>query len=263
MEAKIDHALNLIQDAILTKCNNPIVASSFGKDSMVLLDLVRRAGFKLPILFFREPFFPKKYMFANYVIHLNDYVVYDFPPEFTGLVKRNGTMEVINIHKINGKEIYLPTGIKPPLNGEPFLCALRDLYNKPTGTYNAPWDLLLIGHKSSDIDPVLGPVPLKSDVVAGNPTYVFPLRAFADEDIWNYHQEFNLPINTKRYDADNNWKEFQDTTYNPDYFPACTACMDPDNEPRVFCPLLGEEIDNVASTLRYGEAIPPQYVGTE
>jgi len=53
---------------ILNKSYNPVILCSFGKDSMVMLYLIRKIKKDIPVLFFKEPFFPKKYSFANEVI---------------------------------------------------------------------------------------------------------------------------------------------------------------------------------------------------
>jgi len=256
---KIENAKKLIEEQI-KQYSNPIVFSSFGKDSMVMLDLIKSIGIKLPIIFHKEPFEPKKYEFANKVINDNDYVVYDYPPIYSAITKRNDDIEIINFHQVKGHVNYMPTGIRKP-NGGDFLCGLKDIYNKPHANFDFPWDLGFIGHKSTDKDPILGNVPLIS---AGYTTkscdFVFPLKEFSDEDVWNYTIEHNLPINDKRYNKDNNWKEFEDITYNPDYFHACVSCMDRDEKHFVHCPKLNSLIPNISSFLYYIDPISLPYV---
>lgn len=263
LEDKVTGAVSLLRD-VLPSYKRPIVASSFGKDSMVVLDLLKHAGFKLPILFFREPFFPKKYAFANAVIGVNGYIVYDYPPRATFVSQRGSVIEIVNQHDTQGLPILLPTGTKAPRDGEPFLCALQDIYNKPLGTYAFPWDVVVGGAKSTDVDPILGPVPLSTAHALGSPSVLFPLRDFTDADVWDYTKHFGLPINHGRYDAANGWREFDDVTYNPDYFTACTACMDETKEAAVFCPLTGGEVQNVSSKLRrFDRRTVPEYMRGE
>jgi hypothetical protein len=261
---KVRGAIALIKE-IVPNHSAPIVMSSFGKDSMVLLDLVKKANFKLPILSYREPFSPRKYLFANAIIHANDYTVYDYPPLETWFSRRNGSVEIVNLHQgpAGNAPIYLPTGVKPPKMDQPFLCGLSDIYGKPTvSSYSFPWDLALIGHKASDVDPILGPVPINTFFQSGDLSLLFPLKAFTDEDIWRYTIEFNLPINEQRYNRLDNWKEFEDITFNPDYFHACTACMDPESPKEVFCPKVAGMIPNVSQHLRVmKELVPPAYLG--
>jgi hypothetical protein len=264
---KIEDATELLRK-LLNLYKNPVVMSSFGKDSMVMLDLVKRMGRKLPILFHHEPFFPKKLEFANSVILREGYTVYDYAPSETSIVKAHGVMEIVNWYSVGKKFTYLPTGVKEPLPGEPYLCGLRDLYHKPTSSnFTFPWDLVLVGHKSSDVDPIQLDVLLKVDLKKneGGPDYGFPLRHFTDEDVYQYHMEFKLPWNRYRYiknDLPNvrKFEEFKSVTYNNDYYPACTRCMDPDGPASVICPLINKEISNISKELRHTVVEKPDYI---
>lgn len=264
---KVRYALSLIKE-IVSQHENPIVFSSFGKDSMVLLDLIKKADLKLPVLFFREPHCPKKYLFAHAIILAEGYRVYDYPPFQTYFSKRGETVEILNLHQgpVGGGAIYLPTGIKPPKLGEAFLCGRWDLYEKPTCIgYAFPWDLGLVGHKGSDTDPILGPCPVNTHFQPGSPDLLLPLKDFTDEDVWRYTIEQGLPINEHRYNRADNWREFSDLTYNPDYFHACTACLDSDSPAEVFCPKLQRAIPNISGEVRKlsPEAEFPAYLEKE
>jgi 3'-phosphoadenosine 5'-phosphosulfate sulfotransferase (PAPS reductase)/FAD synthetase len=255
LDRKIADAKTLIE-RVLRVYHKPIVMSSFGKDSMVLLWLLKSMGSKLPILFHREPFFPDKYEFANRIIQQEDFTVYDYPPSSTGVIKNNTHIEIVNFYDIGGGRVaYLPTGIRDFLPTIPYLCGLGDLYQKPTGNFSFPWDLAFVGHKSTDCDPMFGNVPLKVDVKLnpGSCNYAFPLRHFTDEDVWEYHRRFDVPVNEKRYDPENGFRERRSIRFNPDYHYACTRCMDRDGLQSVLCPLIGGEVTNISGLLRYVE----------
>lgn len=261
LKDKVSKAIELIKRE---KSKHSIVMSSFGKDSMVLLDLVRQAGVKLPILFFKEPFFPEKYKFANEIILENNYTVYDYPPLSTAITKSNDHIEIANFYQVGTvrEHIFLPTGIHPPKTGEAFLCGLYDLLDKPTGTFKFPWDTVFIGHKSSDVDPLLGSVKLKTDAIDTGPVrLVLPLKNFTDEDIWAYHLKFNVPIHHERYNKEDGYKEHKDKTFNPDYFPACTLCIDKDETQTVFCPKSRRQIQNISALVNYQSIKLPDYIG--
>jgi hypothetical protein len=248
LDNKVMAALTLI-DGVLQKHPNPVVYSSFGKDSMVLLDLVGRAGFKLPIVFHRLPFMPWKYRFAEGIIQERGYAVYDYPPMLSAV---NEGMEIINYYSVGTKLLYTSVTPVPVDPGKAFLCGYMDVFERPKGYMDFPWDLIFIGHKDSDIDPVLGPVPLKTNYVEriGEPSLVFPLRDFTDQDIWDYTTTRNIPVHDTRYDRDNSWKKFKDTTFNPDFFPVCTACMDHKNDSVVHCPKFDKDVPNISPMLR-------------
>jgi len=254
--ALVEDAKKLIQDQV-ELYKNPIVMSSFGKDSMVLLDLIKKCNLQLPILFHREPFFPAKYEFANRIILENNYVVYDYAPLNTGFVVNGEMKEIANFYQVKDGTCYLPTGVRDWEPSQDYLCGLLDLYGKPRGSFGYPWDLTFIGHKSSDIDPILGKVKL----VARQSGLVFPLANFTDKDIWEYIEEFQVPYDVRRYDKTNGYKEFKNITFNPDYFPVCTHCMDRDLPNTVFCPKVASFIPNISALINYVEIKLPDYVG--
>ncbi len=264
LDAKIEAANKLIE-RVVANYKRSVLMSSFGKDSMVLLEIVKQMGLRFPILFHREPFFPKKYEFANGVIAQNNYTVYDYAPASTSISKNGQELEIINWYQVGpAKFAYVPTGIRTPRDGEPFLCGYQDLYLKAFGSFAFPWDVAFLGHKSSDHDPILGAIPLQVDIKVndGGPDYAYPLRHFTDADVWEYHKRFNVPVNEKRYDLANNFKECADITFNPDYHHACVRCMDRDEPSVVFCPKLGCEIPNISREIRYIEPALPSYVTT-
>lgn len=239
---------------VMAAARRPAIMSSFGKDSMVMLEIVRRMEIDLPIVFHREPFLPHKYRFANKVIDQWGLTVYDYAPSQTFVQMEGACVEVLNAYDSGARPMLLPTGISKPGEGERTMCALHDFYLKPTGTFNYPFDFVFVGHKSSDVDPIYGAVPLYSDVAnnVGTPSVAFPLRYFTDDDVWEFHERFDVPIHHERYEkVDGKWRERSDKSLNPDYFPACTACMKP-NGGNVACPRMGGMVvSNVSDQLRW------------
>lgn len=269
---KLIDAVDLIH-SLLKQYKNPAIMSSFGKDSMVMMDLIQRnLGVKLPLIFHREPFFPEKLTFANSIISKGKYTVYDYPPSTVTLIKNGKEIEFVNWYHVGGnKYAYLPTGVTEPKSGEPFLCGLRDIYHKPISRgFAFPWDLVFVGHKSSDKDPMFGDVELHVDVKQNGqgPDYAFPLRHFTDEDIHTYTMHFDVPFNADRYYTSGKYpsakfEEWKDRTFNNDYYPICTRCMDRDNPSHVHCPLVNLEISNISKELIYTEPEGNEYFGVK
>jgi hypothetical protein len=258
---KIAGAEELI-DRVVREYRHPVVLASFGKDSMVILDILKRMGLKFPLLFHREPFSPSKFAFATRMIEEGDYEVYDYPPMQTVVTKKNGRIEIANCYQVGAGWLYLPNGVVAPEDGKPFLCGFKDLYQRPTGTFNFPWDVGFVGHKSSDVDACLGAIPLKVDVRenAGSCDYAFPLRHFTDADVWRYTLEFDVPFNSRRYNQDDSFREFADLTFNNDHYHACTRCLDRDEAETVFCPKAQAMIPNISATIRFAKPELPDYI---
>jgi hypothetical protein len=247
---------NLIEDSTnsIEKClmhfNNPAIACSFGKDSLVLLHLiVKKMGYKMPVIFWKESFCPKKYAYANRIIEDWDLQVIDYPVGATGVFKKNGVMELVNYYTIGGKFMMMPMEVCEPKDGEPLLCGLRDIVEKPKGAFAFPYDLLFMGHKGSDVDPCHGAVPLHADInISRNAaSTAYPMKDWSDEDVWNYIESEDLPIHHERYEkSDGKWQQKADRTYNHHYFPACVKCLDPEMPRAVHCPKMNLLVPNVS-----------------
>jgi hypothetical protein len=253
LNRKIDQAVDIIVKAVMAHAH-PVAYSSFGKDSMVLLSLIQTCGYKFPVIFHREAFCPIKYRFANKIIEEYGYSVYDYPPLICSVIKNGTYIEIINWHTIGNKFLYMPTGIDRNDKG-PLLCGFKDILCKPKADYAYPWDVAFVGQKSSDVDPILGPMTLEYDIKT-NPAsadFAYPLRHFTDADIWTYTERFNLPVHDARYDRANGYREFEDRTCNPDYFPICMNCLDRDGPKSVWCNRLGMETNNISGEVPYSE----------
>lgn len=254
-------------DRVLAVYHRPALACSFGKDSMVLLHLLRARGLQLPVIFHRDPWWPAKYAFADRIIQEWDLEVHDWAPLRVTLWEGKEIMAFTNHYQIgpNGAALQLPKNILPPEPGKKFLCGLRDVLQRPTGTFNYPWDCVLIGHKSSDQDQIAGKLPLKVDLKQNAglaPDAAFPLRAWTDADIWAYSAANGVPQQPDRYDPATG-RELADKRPNSDYAHVCIACCNR-REPAVSvpCPKLGCDVSYVGNLVPY-EAPKFDYYGED
>lgn len=243
---------------VLAAAKAPCVMCSFGKDSLAVLHMTRQFA-ELPVVFHREPFQHHKYDYANRVIREWDLHVIDYPPLNTTISENGGEVEIVNQYQAGNKYVYLPTGLRPHVGPGKPLCALDKIYHKPTGSFNYPFDMAFHGHKTVDVDPILGAVPLNSDVAmnVGSISAAFPLRHFTNADVWRYIEENQLPIHDTRYEkVGGEWREREDKANNPDYINACYACMSAASGPSVPCPKFGCNVSNISAQLR--RTVPPQ-----
>ena len=249
--------------SVLRKFASPAVMSSFGKDSIVLLHCLREAGFNLPVIYFKDPWQAHKHEFAEKVIREMGLTVHNWPPTGMG-VKFNGErLEFVARYQFSEKGfIDIPKNIEEQPHRQPLLCGVYDIIRRPIATFRHGWDLILLGHKSSDRDQFYGNVPLHLDIKLaefGAPALYFPLRKWTDDDVWDLIESAHLPFQKDRYqDRD----ELEDKTFSNDYVQCCSKCLDPRNGKTVFCPRFGKEINN------YYELVPhfnekPTYFGEE
>lgn len=248
-------AANRAIDRVLENYRRPAIMCSFGKDSMVLLHLLRARAIRLPVIFHRDPWWPQKYAFADRIINEWELEVHDWAPYRVTLWEGKEIMAFTNHYQIGplpGGILQLPKNILPPEPGKRFLCGLRDVLHRPTGTFNYPWDCVLIGHKSSDEDQIAGRVTLHCDIkqnAGAAPDAAFPLRTWTDADIWAYSAANDVPQQPDRY---RDGKELKDKRANSDYAHVCIACCDRrSSAASVHCPMLNCEVSTVADKVPY------------
>jgi 3'-phosphoadenosine 5'-phosphosulfate sulfotransferase (PAPS reductase)/FAD synthetase len=89
----------------------------------------------------------------------------------------------------------------------------------------------------------------------GGVKLAFPLRDWTDDDVWEFIDEHNIPMQLTRYRADHT--EQPDKWYNNDYMHACTACIDPREKAHtVPCPKLKVNVPNVGHRVLLLQAEP-------
>lgn len=251
MQDKIAHSKELIRQF----GGDAALMCSFGKDSMVLLHLVREElppntvgchSYPLPVIYHKHPWFGFKHAFANSVIESWALEIHDYPPMACGVKSKEDRLELVARYPFGLGSMDLPMNIEPPLPRREFVCGLQWLLRPKIAGLQWRWRNVLIGHKSSDVDPYEGAVPLACDnVEIAKANLVFPLRHWSDDDVWNYIEANHVPYDRARYA---NRAEIADKWQNPDYLHACTACIDPREEAvTVYCPKTGQMVENVGS----------------
>lgn len=270
MNTKIKKSLEIITES-LNNHIKPIIWSSFGKDSLVLISLVHKINSDIPILFQREYICPEKYEHANRIILKNNLCTYSYPPMNTALQytqNSDGTIEweVQNYYSYTDNHNFtIPTGIVD--NPKSKVCCLENIYCKPFSLTHYMWDMQFIGHKDTDTDAFYNSLKLDDYIYkkSGLPTCVFPLKDWTDRDIWDYIDKYNIDYNDKRYVRNgNNWRgQYKDTTFNPDYFECCLECMKNNSGKFVFCPKKNKYVPNISNLIRYDKAPQLEYFNKE
>lgn len=266
MENKIKSAIKNIELG-LSNSGKPVIAWSGGKDSMALLDLVyNKVGVKLPVVFFREQWQPHKYAFQNRIIEEWGLEVYTWHPTYSMFQQTGDEFEVQNKYIFDNTDMTCPTGITPIEEGQPWVCAL-DIYDRPKNNgIIAGWDVMFVGHKHCDSDPIYGgDAGVRVDVRI-NPNQCnayYPMKDWTHDDVFQYCEENNVPIQLDRYEkVEGKWGEMDDRSNNCDYVHACTKCVDKrENAPKfVHCPKLNCTIENVSARVLWADQSIPTFM---
>lgn len=260
---KLTKAINLIRSAY-SHGKYPVVAWSGGKDSMVLLHLIRCLGYNPEVFLMREPWQPSKYDFQNRVISDWNLVCHYWNPAVSEFQQNGDEFEIQNDYYIRDEFLTCPTGITKPQDGFRFECAIDMLKRPKQECIDANWDTIFIGHKGCDSDPIIGgDAGTRIDVrrTPGLSLY-FPLKDWTHDDVWDYIEKNNVPWDSDRYEkVDGKYSEKEDRTKNVDYVHACTACIDRRTAGQnVYCPKFGGIVQNVSHLVPWYNKQLPNYI---
>lgn len=245
---KITKTVGIVQAAI-EKYRSPALLVSFGKDSMVLLHLLR--SFKLPVICHIPPYHPERWMFAREMAAKMKLSVFSYPPEWVALKEHNDKHYVASGYTAGKGEIRV---IYQRIEHSPEgICGLHDVLRQPKGTMLNQWDLMICAQK--DGDPGTGGEMMKMESTlhqtASGVDTLFPMRDWTEQDIYRYTLSNSIPIHRDRYtvDVDNGvFSERQNHSYNPDVATGCFACLMP-GDGCVECPRIGGiEVSRVPNT---------------
>lgn len=253
-------ALDLIT-AEITVSRRPLVAWSGGKDSQVLLALTRIVRKGLPVAHFRPFESPSKHLFADLIIGCQDLNLVQMLPAFRQAIAKGDHIEIVEAYQINQNAfIYFPIEAEPDhVPGPGSHCAIQKI-NEPTTEQALDFDCLFIGHRSDDIDPAHGAIPLKEDVIeAAGVRTVYPLKSWTEADVWEAGRILNVAQNAARYSE-------QRMEANADYYPLCTECLKAGAGDSIICPKINEPVYRLGNFLNLEErrlAMRKQFINLE
>lgn len=270
------HLQNLVDETLtraeywLREFRNPVVLWSGGKDSTAMLHLlIFKLGVRLPCVQWREPRFRHRYAHSDLLAREWDLTLFDYAPgriaiqDGFDIETGQPRFDFLKYYQWgHHSALVLSLGTEHPKEGEPYLCGLTDVLQRPTGSFNWPWDAAFHGQKSADVDLIKGGVPLAQDVrrVDDSPTQLFLMRHWTDDDIFDYLEAEGVPMDPTRYDrGSGKWGHKQDKSHNADYYPICWNCVNRHLTAPVWCPKLRSEVNSIAHLAPYEDnSIPEQ-----
>jgi 3'-phosphoadenosine 5'-phosphosulfate sulfotransferase (PAPS reductase)/FAD synthetase len=236
----------------------PAVLWSGGKDSTALLHLVRGLRPDVEVILWRVPWLPAKWEFHERIARAWGLTVWDFPPAWSAVCHGNGRMDLMEAYQVGAQALVVARGTEVFDPCGPWVCGRKWLERPKAAGVEFPWDVVFHGHKSVDVDPCSGNVPLRVDVLepVGCARIYYPLRDWSDEDVTAYSLENGVPWDGNRYElADGVLRSLADKNLNSDYYHACMRCIDRREGPVVRCPLSGLDVENLSGRVQVYEPV--------
>ncbi len=259
----------------LREAKRPAVLWSGGKDSTTLLHLVRRFRPDVEVIMWKVPWLPEKWEFHERLAREWNLTVFDFPPAWAALCHGNDRIDIMEAYAIGSDALVVARGTEPMTDlpmitdedgarrRRDWVCG-RAWMERPKATaVDFPWDVLFHGHKSVDMDPCSGHIPLELDVLErpGCAKIFYPMRHWTESDVTAYTLLEGIPWDSNRYelitlDAVNDedqgcmLRTLPDKKLNSDYYSTCLRCIDKRAGKYVRCPLTGLDVENVSGRVQ-------------
>ena len=188
---KIEYSLNLIKKAekLALKLSDKgfYIGFSGGKDSQVVLDLVRRAGVKFEVFYNVTTIDPPENVY--FIRKHYTKVIFSFPKEnFYKIVEKKGMPTILRrfccaeLKEINGAGRCVVTGIRADESRK------RSSYTELTLLKRKKEE-----NESKNIDKMS---ELNFQCVSGKDKFILnPILHWTEKDVWQYIKENKLPIN--------------------------------------------------------------------
>ncbi len=249
MTEKLEASKRLIHEW-MERAKSATILWSGGKDSQFLLALLRNLGYDVPVIHFRSLPHPTKHRFADEQIERMGLRLLAVPPVGVDIVANGAEINLLDVFAFrDGLSMCLPMENEPgrPAD-EHSACAVKVINQKfaqireGVGYPSPSPDVIFIGHRADDGDPVFGDLPVKDYVATKDGvTAVYPLRDWSAADVWEASRLLEVSQNEARYIGG-------DMSANADYFPLCTECYKP-GLGAVLCPKIGDYVYNLGNHL--------------
>lgn len=181
--------------------SSPAVLSSFGKDSMLLLWLVRDVRPDTPVIWFRTGLDES---FGRRMVREWNLTVFRWEPAEVYLLRSGLQRTLVTEYSIGADRLPLLTD----LDGHRGPCAAKKFADRTPALF-LPFDTLLVGWKDSDTHWVKGDAPLAKDgFMLGSAQVIAPLRHMTDSAVRSAIVDHEIPFEPA-----------------PDELALCTECI--------------------------------------
>ena len=226
MNEKLEKVRSLISEW-LNIATSPVLLCSFGKDSMLLLSLIREVK-DIPLIWYRSDLIVSQREFAERIIIEWDLTVFGYAPAVRYFLPNGNGLSLINDYSMSNDRFPVVVDVEHSDR-----CCLT-ISQQRTPFFSYDFDVTFTGYKNTDTHLIFeGLEVLPEDGFQfGGTKFYAPLRDLTDEDVWTLIRELKVPFDEKRYAGND--------SFNPDLLLACTRCLQ--STSGVFCPEQQKEI---------------------
>lgn len=249
-------ALRITREVLATACH-PVIFSSFGKESLALLALLKEFDIPCEAAYFELGVRPEKHEFARWAIAEMGSSITFLNPRGTVLVSGGTNCSLgYQISLDSGDEITIVGATFEDCGSQELSCAIQHGLIKTNSVQSYPWDVIISGRRRSDYDITVGGLDWDQPIfeLKNHTRIVMPLLNWSDEDLYTYLAQRRVPLDQRRYRAvDTAIREHRNKSYSPDHLHCCCRCAAVPRGSKVLCPLSGASVTSFSgvSSLEY------------
>jgi len=216
---------------LLDKASHPCVAVSGGRDSLVVLDLVREFQPDIDVLVFRTDFAPHQWEIIDRLIQLWDLTVIAPLPKASYLLPNGEHLARVDEYEL-GCGVMLPV-LRDIVHAD--VC-LFDLNQRFLAVSPLDFDCVFVGTKRGDRNPAMGRVVREPITDVGQFTLVAPIFDWSEEAVRERARD--LPYSKE-------WYVEGDENFDTGNLLSCSRCVRSGTGEPVHCPKEDKMINGV------------------
>ena len=232
-----------------------VALSSFGKDSLAILALLKRIGANVDIAWFDLHIDELKSSYALDWMRKSGTYVHRLEPIATRVLKDHGEVLAYEFRLSSGDVFTISGPNLPDSISANTRCAVNMGIAREKARVNLPerWKTLIVGRKSCDVDPTVGSLcwPRKEFVLKGGAKILMPLLEWTESQLTTFLMAENCVPDLRRYVvANGQFVERDDKSFNPDYVDCCCRCLTATTGKAIVCELTNAKVASIARLLR-------------
>lgn len=221
---KLENTNEILREA-LGAAKNPILCSSFGKDSQTLLHLIKNLGYNIPVLIFQDWLTRHQKVFIKEMVEKWKLTIFFYQP--LRAEKRSGSL--VTYYNVAGRALPVIQDIIT--NGR---CGL-DLLNFTPLPFHYIWDLTIVGSKNCDEHPLVS-APDFAAFNSDSHKMIMPLADWTEAEVWEFIRANNIPYDKRVYDEGDEKADTGSAVL-------CLSCSD--TKEQVFCSKVNRMIEGI------------------